>query len=55
MKVRMIFGTFIPQAEDKPDRELPVGSEHDLPDEIAAALIEQGRAESLEPAKPKKA
>lgn len=53
MKVRMIFGTLIDQGEDKPLKDLPVDTEHDLPNEVAKQLIEQGRAEPLTPVKDK--
>lgn len=51
MKIRMLFGTFIPQPEDRPDLELPVESVQDLPKEVAQDLIEQGRAELIAPVK----
>ena len=53
MKVRMLFGTIIDLAGVR--TELGNGSEHDLPTSLAAELIEQGRAEALEPAPAKKA
>ena len=54
MKVRMIFGTFLPQPDDKPVKDLPVDSGQDLDDETAKSLIASGRAEPLVPAKPAK-
>jgi len=54
MKVRMIFGTFIDPGDDKPMKDLPVDTEQDLPAEIAKALVAQGRAEPVVPAKTEK-
>ena len=54
MKVRMIFGSFVPNPDpDKADIEHPAGTTPDLDDATAKALIEEGRAEPLEPKKGK--
>jgi hypothetical protein len=55
MKVRMIFGSFVPNPDpDKADIEHPAGTTPDLDDATAKALIEEGRAEPIEPAEPPK-
>ena len=46
----MLFGTYIQQPDVKPVKELEVGTEHDLADDLAQALIGTGRAETLAPA-----
>jgi|GEM_PF-7094769 len=53
MKVRMIFGTYLPQSDDRPDKELPVDTIQDLDDATAKALVDAGRAEPTEPVVPK--
>ena len=47
MKVRMIFGTYLEQPDDKPVKDLPVDTEQDLAEAVAKSLIEQGRAEAV--------